>query len=99
VGTAALIVAALFLAVIAVIWILLCAFSSPDGAVNPSTEAYRGRYVGGGLCLLGAVTVLFLAPAWLRQKPWVGAAITCCFGISFFGMFLAFLSDISLGSS
>jgi hypothetical protein len=93
------IVLAVLLAVIAVAWILVCAFGDSGDPVNPRPGAYAFLYGGAGVCLLGAVAVLFLIPGWLRQKPWIGGTITCCFGVSFFGVFVAMLGALVLGSS
>jgi hypothetical protein len=39
------------------------------------------------------------SPMWLRQQPWIGAAITLCFGISFFGAFVSLLGAYALSNT
>jgi hypothetical protein len=92
-----LIVVALSLAVIATIWIVACALT--DTVVNPTRGANAFLYGGAGACFLCAVAALFLVPMWLRRQPWIGAAITLCFGISFFGAFVSLLGAYALSNT
>jgi hypothetical protein len=97
-GTAVILVA-LFLAVIAVFWMVAWSTGSEGDVVNPATGAYAFLYVGGGICFVAAVAAIFLVPKFLRGGKLATRAIPVGLALSAVGACASFIGGVTLGAS